>query len=47
MATEKFKKEIKQISVTKEEGAVNVYVGSIIKKVNDGIYLHQTDSMKK
>ena len=46
-AIKKFKKEIKEYFVTKEEGEVNEYVGCMIKKVNGGIYLHQTDLIKK
>ena len=47
LAIEKFKKEIKKYFVMKEEGAVNEYVGCIIKRVNGGVYLHQTDLIKK
>ena len=47
MAIEKFKKEIKEYSVTKEAGAVNEYVGCMIKRVNGGVYLHQTNLIQK
>ena len=45
LAIEKFKEEKKECFVTKEEGAVNEYVGCMIKRENDGVYLHQTDSI--
>ena len=42
-----FKKEIKKYFVMKEEGFATKYVGCMIKKVKDGIYLHQSDLIKK
>ena len=47
LAIEKFKKEIKEYFVTKEEGAVNEYVGCMKKRVNGVVYLHQTDLIKR
>ena len=46
-AIKKFKKEIKKYFVTKEEGFATEYVGCMIKKAKDGIYLHQSDLIKK
>ena len=47
LAIEKFKKEIKVYYFTKEEGAVNEYVGCMIKRVNSAVYFNQTDLIKK
>ena len=46
-AIKKFKKEIKNYFVTKEEGFAVEYVGCMIKKAKDRIYLHQSDLIKK
>ena len=46
-AIEALKKEIKKYFVTKEEGKVEDYVGYMIKKINSGILLHQSDLIKK
>ena len=46
LAIKKFKKQIREYFVTKEEGTVNEYVGCMIKRVNGGVYLHQTDLIK-
>ena len=46
-ALDTFKKEIKIYFVTKEEGKVEDNVGCIIKKINGGILLHQSDLIKK
>ena len=42
-----FKTEIKKYFVTKEEGKVKDYVGCMMKKINSGIWLHQSDLIKK
>ena len=42
-----FKKEIKEHFVTKTEGKVDDYVGSMIKRINSGILLYQSDLIKK
>ena len=46
-AIEEFKKEIKQFFKTKEEGPMNDYVGCLVKKVKDGLILHQSDLIGK
>ena len=46
-AIDAFKKEMKKYFVTKEEGKVEDYVGCMIKKINGGILLHQSDLIKK
>ena len=46
-ALEAFKKEIKKYFVTEEEGKVEDYVGCMIKKINGGVLLHQSDLIKK
>ena len=46
-AIKNFKKEIKKYIVTKEEGFATEYVGCMIKKVKDRIYLYQSDLIKK
>ena len=46
-AIRKFKKEIKKYFVTKEEGFATEYVGCMIKRAKDEIYLHQSDLIKK
>ena len=46
-AIKKFKKDIKKYFVTKEERFDTEYVGSMIKRAKDGIYLHQSDQIKK
>ena len=38
---------IKKYFVTKEEGKVEDYVGCMIKRINGGILLHQSDLIKK
>ena len=45
-AIEKFKKDIKEFFVTKEGGEVTEYVGCMIRKNQETIYLHQTDLIK-
>ena len=40
LAIKKLMKEIKKYFVTKEEGALNEYVGRMIKRINGGVYLH-------
>ena len=42
-----FKKEIKRYFVTKEEGKADDYVGCMIKRINGGILLHQSELIKK
>ena len=43
LAIKKFKREIKEHFVTKKEGAVNEYVGCMIKRVKSGvIYIRWT-----
>ena len=46
-ALDAFKKELKKYFVTKEEGKVEDYVGCMIKKINSGVLLHQSDLIKK
>ena len=46
-ALDTFKKEIKEHFVTKEEGKVDDYMGCMIKRINGGILLHQSDLNKK
>ena len=43
----KFKEEIKMHFKTKEEGDMKDYVGCMIKRKNDKIFLHQTDLIEK
>ena len=47
LTIKKFKKEIKEHFVMKEEGAVNEHVGCMIKRVNSGFYFHQRNLIKK
>ena len=46
-AVQSFKLELKKYFNTKEEGEMTEYVGCMIKRFNDTIYLHQTDLIKK
>ena len=46
-AIDAFKKEIMKYFVMKGEGKVEDYVGCIIKKINSGILLHQSDVLRK
>ena len=46
-ALDTFKKEIKEYFVTKEEGRVEHYGQCMIKRINGGILLHQSDLIKK
>ena len=46
-ALKAFKKEIIKYFVTKEEGKVENYVGCMMKKINGGVLLHQSDLIKK
>ena len=41
-----FKKEVKK-NFTKEEGKVDYYVGCMIKRIDGGILLHQSEIIKK
>ena len=43
----KFKEEIKSHFKTKEEGDMKDYVGCIIQRKNDEIFLHQSDLIEK
>ena len=45
-AIETFKKEIKKHFVTKE-GKIDDHVGCMIKRINGGILLHQSDLIKR
>ena len=46
-AIKTFKMELKQYFNTKEEGEMTEYVGCMVKRMGDAIYLHQTDLIDK
>ena len=46
-AIELFKGELKKYFNTKEEGEMTEYVGCMLKRLDDTIYLHQTDLINK
>ena len=46
-AVQSFKKELKLYFNTKEEGEMTEYVGCMVRRTEDSIYLHQSDLIKK
>ena len=46
-ALDALKKEIEEYFVTKEEGKVDDYVVCMIKRINGGILIHQSNVIKK